>query len=121
MSKNKNSVLVTINNNEYEGWCYGRAIVVGKDWVGLKKVIAHEIVHQFQFGEYQILNSWLQPVSKNIKSRWVKKIFTDYVYLDLPYSNAFYLTQKQNQNQSYYKNFYEFEAERFATNKFVQR
>jgi len=31
--------------------------------------LAHELVHQFQFREYQVLNAWLKPFEQKVKSK----------------------------------------------------
>jgi hypothetical protein len=117
---NKENALVLFNGNYSGGISFGRAIGVGADLAISNTIIAHEIVHQFQYGEYQIFNTWLKPLEKNIKSKILNKVFLKYIYFDVPYFWLPYKIEGEN-NQNYYRNFYEFEAARFSTNKFVPR
>jgi hypothetical protein len=100
------------------GISYGRAIgyIADED---KHFYIAHELVHQFQFDEYQVFNSWLKPLEPKVSNWKVKALFDKYIYLDIPYFLAFYGLEGIRYDSSYYRNFYEFEAERFATNKYV--
>lgn len=85
------------------------------------RVIAHELVHQFQYSEYLVFNTWLKPFEKKIKSKSLKSIFSKYIYLDIPYFFAAYYINGRYADPHYYRNFYEFEADRFATNEYVPR
>lgn len=55
--QNKNQILITIGNENFEGVSWSRALVIGKDWIGTNTIIAHELVHEYQFNEYQIINT----------------------------------------------------------------
>ena len=82
-------------------------------------VISHELIHTYQFREYQIFNSWLKPFEEKVPKK-IKNIFINYLYLDISYMPVFYYLQGGEHNSQYYfKNFYEFEAEHFSTNTFV--
>ncbi len=107
----------------YLGASYGRAIEYIADITDSTKysLLAHEIVHQFQYGEYQIFNTWLKPLEKSIKSKTIQTIFSKYVYFDMPYFFVPYYLEGNYNYTNKYKNFFEFEAERFATNKYVHR
>lgn len=112
------------NNNTAEGVTFGRATVYEDNpQSSLNKyhIIAHELVHQFQYSEYQVFNSWLKPFERKVKSKSLKNIFTKYVYLDMPYFVLPYVIAGNHRGDRFYRNFYEFEADRFATNKNVVR
>jgi hypothetical protein len=84
--------------------------------------ISHELVHQFQFDEYQSLNALLLPLGKKVKSTKVQILFSKYIYFDVPYlSLAYYGIEGTHDYPNYYRNFYEFEAERFSTNAHVHK
>ncbi len=117
---NKNNLIIYNRNQAVSGLSFGRSIAVGSDWIGSNQVLAHELVHQFQYDDYQVLNTWLKPFEKHIKSKLLTTIFTKYVYADIPYFWFFYSAQGVNKPNAY-NNFYEFEAQRFATNKFIVR
>ncbi len=83
--------------------------------------IAHEIIHQFQFDQYQSLNSYLIPIGQKFKLKGVENVFSKYVYLDIPYFWLGYSIKGNNHSLlTYYRNFYEFEAESLSSNKFVK-
>ncbi len=107
------------------GVTFGRAIVYtyGPQSAYTKcRLFSHEIVHRFQYNEYQVFNTWFKPFYKKVKSTTLQKLFSKYVYADIPYAFIpYYTIYKGNTGQHYYKNFYEFEAERFSTNAFVPR
>lgn len=81
------------------------------------ETIAHELVHYFQFNEYQIFNTWGAPAVSDIRQEWLKKIFTHFIYFDAPYFYLAYGIEGRHPAAHYYRNFFEMEAERFATNK----
>jgi hypothetical protein len=117
---NKENALVLFGDEYVEGVSFSRSIAIGANWALTNRIIAHEIVHLFQYEEYQIFNTWLKPLEKKIKSKAINKVFSKYIYFDVPYFWLPYTIERYN-NQHYYRNFYEFEAERFSTNKFVPR
>ncbi|MGN6604123.1 MAG: hypothetical protein ACTHK8_16825 [Ginsengibacter sp.] len=107
-----------------DGVTFGRAIVyVTKPATNYTKdrIIAHEIIHRYQYNEYQIFNTWFNPVAKKIKSRSLQTIFSKYVYPDFPYFFVPYYIIGRPEATHFYRNFYEFEAERFAINSNVIR
>ncbi len=83
--------------------------------------MAHEIVHQFQFGDFQVFNTWLKPFEKKVKSKTLKTIFSKYIYFNIPYYWGLYEITGRYDPPHYYKNFFEFEAQRFSTNEYVPR
>jgi len=112
------------NSPVASGVTFGRAIVyvdTSQTYYTKGRIIAHEIVHRFQYNEYQIFNTWLNPVAKKIKSKSLQTIFSKYVYLDMPYFIVPYRIAGLHAAPHYYRNFYEFEADRFATNACVPR
>ncbi|HYH14393.1 MAG TPA: hypothetical protein VD794_04185 [Flavisolibacter sp.] len=119
---NPEYVLVDLGNEEWvEGVSFGRAIVIGHEYAGTYEVMVHEIVHQYQYQEYMVFNTWLKPLANRLKSKPVKKLFSRYIYPEVPYFLWSYGLQGTPDPQHYYRNFYEFEAQRFATNKYVPR
>jgi hypothetical protein len=110
------------NNGVYTpGSSFGRAIVLSRFGNMSNEVIAHEIVHQFQSGDFQVLNTWLKPFEKKIKSKTLQTIYTRYVYFNIPWFWPVYEAAGRYDNPHYYKNFFEFEAQRFAANRHVNR
>ena len=106
------------------GVTFGRAIVyvdTPQTHYTKGRIIAHEIVHRFQYNEYQIFNTWLNPVAKKVKSKSLQTIFSKYIYEDIPYLFVPYYIIGLHAGPHFYRNFYEFEADRFATNAYVPR
>ena len=116
----KNALVIYYGKKDV-GYSFGRAIAVGSEWNESHWVMAHEIIHQFQFGDFQVFNTWLKPLEIKLKSKSLKTIFSKYVYLDIPYIWPLYESQGRYNYPHHYKNFFEFEAQRFSTNKYVQR
>lgn len=83
------------------------------------QIIAHEYVHTYQFEDFQVINAWLKPIQEKVKSKSIRKIFSNYIYFDAPYVLPFYELEGRYPNNRYYKNFFEFEAQRFSTNSQV--
>lgn len=100
------------------GLSYGRAYGYVDDEEKYH-TISHELVHQFQFNEYQVFNSWLNSLGQKVKSEKVQAVFKKYIYMDLPYFVPFYKLEGEHEINNFYKNFYEFEAQRFSTNRYV--
>ncbi len=105
---------------EADGVSYGRGVgyVRVTYW---HHVLAHELAHQFQYDEYQSFNAWLQPLAPKFKWTAGRKILSEWVSLDLPYLSGAYFLEGYHGFDDYYKNFFEFEAESFVTNRYVRR
>lgn len=113
------SAYIHTKEGDYKGLSYGRAFVFA-DKIHDSYVIPHELIHIYQFREYQLFNAWLQPLANKVRNKAIRKLFERYVYADIPFFNAFYALQYDNV-RNHFQNFYEFEAERFATNRKVYR
>lgn len=105
------------------GITFGRSSIYVTDTSFYTKyrIISHELIHQFQYSEYLIFNTWLRPFENKLKDGSLKTVFSKYLFLDLPYFYAFYYADGVCASPHYYRNFYEFEADRFATNRYVRR
>lgn len=97
---------------------YGRAIIY-LDSAKKYQLVAHEIIHEFQYREYLVFNSFLRPAVLTMKNTGIKKVFEKYIYPDVPYFGLFYIMEGMHLKPQA-KNFFEFEAQRFVTNKFVK-
>ncbi len=117
-----NDLLFTNQNygNAVSGSSSGRVICYSKDLDNYTQTIAHENIHTFQFGEYQLLNTWFNKLVNQFAPCSIEKLFAKYIYADIPYFSIPYRLEGIN-NENHYKNFFEFEAQRFSTNQFVQR
>lgn len=112
----------TRRGNNYLGASTGR----GFTYAGIQSdsvvhyTIAHELVHQFQYKEYQVFNAFLKPFEQKVKSKTLQKVFSNYIYFDVPYFFAAYRLEGLQEYMNSTKNFFEFEAERFASNSLVR-
>ena len=75
----------------------------------------------FQHREYLTLNTWIQPLLDKWIDRtpWVNTL-NRFIYPDIPYFGLLYELEGRHDSRCYFKNFYEFEAQRFATRSFVK-
>ena len=76
--------------------------------------VAHELIHLFQYREHLVFNTWLTPLTSKAPPR-LHNIFHNYIFIELPYITPFYHFQGYHEREDYYRNFYEYEAEWFAT------
>jgi hypothetical protein len=110
------------HHGQYDiGYSFSRAVALSAIGNASNLVISHEIVHQFQFGDFQVINTWLKPFESKIKSKTLKTIYSKYLYFNIPYFWGIYELAGRYQNPHYFRNFFEFEAQRFATNMYVPR
>lgn len=82
-------------------------------------VIAHELVHTMQYREYLVGNTWLKQLPERYKDRFIYKLFDKYIYPEIPFLWAAYTIEGRQPYSRYYRNWFELEAQYFATNKHV--
>ncbi len=103
------------------GGKYGMAYLRGFTYVNNSskyQIIAHEIIHLYQHKEYQALNAWPQRYFGKV-NKSIKQIFQKWIFFDVPYWYPFYYIEGYHDQSRYFRNFFEFEAERLSSNKFV--
>jgi hypothetical protein len=103
---------------KHNGVNYGRAFIYDSDTLKYH-IIAHEIVHEYQYREYLVFNTYFKQGVTKLDAPFLKKLFTNYIYPDVPYFGLFYMLEGMQPGAHKYKNYFEFEAERFASNKYV--
>lgn len=111
-----------LNSNNQTGVSFGRSILYTDNPTFNPypyQILAHEYVHTFQFEDFQVFNSLLNPLQKKVKSKFLRTAFSKYVYFDAPYILPFYELEGRYPNNRYFRNFFEFEAQRFSTNSQV--
>lgn len=119
-----NKVLHSPNSSLAFGATFGRTIVyvdTAYPHYTKHRILSHELVHRYQYDEYQIFNSWIKPSPKKIESKPSQNIFSKYIYPDFPYFIVPYYLNGFPTHLHPFRNFYEFEAERFSTNANVVR
>lgn len=118
--KSKGAIYLQNTGLYYDGYSNGRAFIYTDDGYADKyHIVSHELTHYYQYRDYQIFNTWLKPIGNRVNSPIINKVFSKYIYLDIPYFWPFYNLAGLRSGSSYYRNFYEFEAERFSTNSYV--
>jgi hypothetical protein len=117
----KHEGLIDNYGAEAQGVTFARAIVYS-DFPSLKHyTLGHELIHTFQFDEMQVINTYANPLTKKIKNKVLRTIFTDYVYADIPWFWIIYPYVGNSDNAHHYQNWYEFEADHFSNYMFVNR
>ncbi len=97
--------------------CHGRAIVVNPSYThDPLEAIGHELVHYFQYTDYLVCNTWGSKAARRLAPGWLEKIVERYLYCDLPYASIPYVMEGYQPIETYYDNFFEFEAQRFMMN-----
>ncbi|MGE5106015.1 MAG: hypothetical protein ACM3H8_00595 [Sphingobacteriales bacterium] len=114
----KSKGMINTLNGQHDGINYGRAFIY-MERPEKYHIISHEIIHEYQYREYLVFNSYMKPVASKMKESGFKKLFTKYIYPDIPYFALFYMIEGSEQGPLIFRNYFEFEAERFATNKDV--
>ncbi|CAM3579816.1 hypothetical protein FLGE108171_04195 [Flavobacterium gelidilacus] len=99
-----------IFKNEYNGYTFGTSIVLNKNNINAKDTFSHEIIHVYQYYDYNFVNSFMHKP--------IKKLFSDssffsndklfYYDFQSPIINSLYLIEYQK--EKYYDNFFEKEA-----------
>jgi len=97
---------------------YGRAFLY-QDSSNKYHILVHEIIHEYQYREYLVINSFLKKPVERLKDTRLKKTMARYIYPDIPYFGLFYMLEGVAPAPKIYRNFFEFEAERIALGKKV--
>lgn len=105
---------IIFSNNDIgnRGVTYGNIILVDKDAINSYDLYSHEIIHIYQYYDFNFINSYLnKPMNKwREKSKTFNSI-NNIFYLDMqaPILRGLYLLENLNRN-CYYDNFFENEA-----------
>lgn len=113
--------LIDNNGQAAEGVSWGRSIIYADFLYTKGHVMAHELVHNFQYSEYQVINLYTTPLTDKIKNKTMHRIFNNYIYADVPWALFAYQLYGHYDNAHHFRNWYEFEAEHFSTNNWVDR
>lgn len=106
--------------NRFVGYSYWNDMTIDESRPDKYRTVAHEYLHIFQHREYLTLNTWVHPIFEKWRTQSnTFRAFDQYIYPDIPYFGLFYELEGRHKGNCYYKNFYEFEAQRFSTRSFV--
>ncbi|MBL4716765.1 MAG: hypothetical protein COC01_00230 [Bacteroidetes bacterium] len=97
---------------------YGDHNVISISSRSVTSVLPHEILHTYQHPDYILINNCFNHSFKRVRESKLHEIFRKYFYLDIAYMSMLYQVQPK---PTHYKNFYEFEAQHFATRSLVNR
>ncbi|MGJ8592141.1 MAG: hypothetical protein ACSHXF_06315 [Aquaticitalea sp.] len=104
------------DNSGNAGATWGTVIIIEDDKINDKRVVSHEIIHSFQYNDFNFVNTFLERGKNNIiaNSTFLTK-YQHIFYFDLqaPVFGALYLLESSKKG-CYYNNFFEKEAGNFS-------
>ncbi len=107
------------NDQRFNGLSQGNAFAyLDNPLYDKNEIIAHELVHNYQYEECQIFNSWLIPPAKRYAPRWLARVAEKYVYADIPYFLPLYWLE-DGTHKNYNCNYFEVESYRISTSRQV--
>lgn len=108
--------------SQYRAYAMGNAAIFGQVDINDYELFAHEMGHVMQYNEFVGLNSFLdKPMEKwRNNSPFFNKL-SKYVYFDFHSIVLLGTSQLLRNDSNYFQNWIEFEAEHFATKRFVPR
>lgn len=111
--------LINTLHGTHDGINYGRAFIYYGNSPRPLHIISHEIIHEYQYREFLVINSYFKKGVSKLKENGLKKFVTKYIYPDVPYFGLFYMFEQTEPGPHFFRNYYEFEAERCALNGHV--
>lgn len=85
-------------------------------------VIPHEMVHTYQFADFYSLSNFARPLYPKVQDKKGIQFLNKYFYFDVPYTHLAYTIQNLTQPPPvHYNNFFEYEAQSFASRQYIQR
>jgi hypothetical protein len=108
------------DNFEHAGATWGKLILIDKSRLDNFDIIAHEIVHSYQYEDFNFVNTFINKPKLDLlnKSKFGKKL-NKYFYFDLqaPIFGGLYLLE--DGGNRYYDNFFEYEAAIFSNTLYL--
>lgn len=104
---------------EYAGATWGKLILLNENQLNNFETISHEIVHSFQYEDFNFVNTFLnKPTNKLLNKSKLGQKLNKIFYFDLqaPIFGGLYLLENLNRN-CYYDNFFENEAGIFSNTR----
>ena len=100
------------------GYTLGNSIVLKKSQAQNFSTISHELIHSYQYYDYNFVNSFTYTLENSLtkKSNFFKK-FSEIFYFDkqLILLRPLYIIEGGTNNNNYFDNFFEYEAEFFSS------
>ncbi|WP_299432061.1 hypothetical protein [uncultured Maribacter sp.] len=101
-----------INGNNYSGLTYGNVIIFNKNLDDITRTLSHEIIHVYQYYDFNYINSYFDKPRKKWKENisFIEKMNSVF-YMDFQAGvlRSLYLIENSNRT-NYYDNFFEYEA-----------
>lgn len=109
-------ILFSVSKNfKHAGATWGKLILIDESWLDKNDLIAHEIIHSYQYEDFNFVNTFINKPKLELlnKSKLGEKL-NNFFYFDLqaPIFGGLYLLEKGGNN--YYDNFFEYEAGFFS-------
>ena len=101
--------------NRFSAHSFWNDMTINEECSSKYTLIAHEYIHNLQFKEYLALNNNFFFVDKKLQNYEFYKRLSNYIYIDMPFYGVAYELEGRHNDKWYFKNFFEMEAEHFAT------
>jgi hypothetical protein len=109
----------------YAGYVMGNSTILDRTYVEDFRdyeLFAHEFIHILQYDDFISVNTYFNPLINKLKDQSVfVNSITKYVYPDLHAPMMMGTYHLMTKDGNYFHNWWEFEAEHFATQRFVER
>lgn len=114
-------VIFSVSDNfEHAGATWGKLILINESRLNDFDIIAHEIIHSYQYEDFNFINSFIYKPRFELlnKSKFGQRL-NKYLYFDLqaPIFGGLYLLE--NGGKNYYDNFFEYEAGFFSNTLYL--
>jgi len=111
-------ILFSLSKNfKHAGATWGKLILIDESWLDKNNLIAHEIIHSYQYEDFNFVNTFINKPKLELlnKSKLGEKL-NNFFYFDLqaPIFGGLYLLEKKRGWNNYYDNFFEYEAGFFS-------
>lgn len=100
------------NNISTAGITYGVAIVLKSSQTSNYDIINHELIHVYQYMDFNGTNSFLKPLTSNFMQKLTRHIHIDFANALI--LRSFYLLQGNGTREKHATNYYENEARLFS-------
>lgn len=99
-----------IHSLNYRGYTVGTTIVMNTGFINNKDTFAHELIHVYQYYDYNFINSFLNKPFEKLRtnSKFFSKL--DFLYFDVQAPFLFGVYSIEKSKPKYYDNFFEKEA-----------
>lgn len=114
-------IIFSVSENfEYAGATWGKLILINKSRLNNFDIIAHEIIHSYQYEDFNFINSFIyKPRFEFLNISKFGQKLNKHLYFDLqtPIFAGLYLLE--NGGKNYYDNFFEYEAGLFSNTLYL--